>query len=126
MKKFRAVITCILSLFLCVVLAGCGAKENKDVSNSKYVGTWKATKITTNGEEATAEEVFGGDYIMELKSDGTYIGQAGGETSKGTWTETDDGPKIYEDGNTKGTVYKADGDTLVVNLVIAKVVFVKQ
>ncbi len=126
MKKIRAIMTCLLSVFLCVILVGCsGEKENKDVSNSKYVGTWKVVKIEAMGKEATAEEVFGGDYIMELKSDGTYTIQSGSNTEEGTWTETASGPKVYAEG-TKGAVYKANGDTLEIDMVIAKVQLKKQ
>lgn len=126
MKKIRAIMTCLLSVFLCVILVGCSSeKENKDVSNSQYVGTWKVVKIEAMGKEATAEEVFGGDYIMELKNDGTYTIQSGPNTDEGTWTETASGPKVYADG-TKGAVYKVKDGIMEIDMVIAKVQLQKQ
>lgn len=125
MKKIKMIMSCILTVFLCVILVGCGAKETEDVSNSQYVGTWKAVSVTAMGSESTAQEVFGGDFTLELKADGTYVTNAGTDTTNGTWTETKEGPKLYEEGNKDGAVYKADGDTLVIDMVFAKVVLEK-
>ena len=126
MKKIRAIMTCLLSVFLCVILVGCSSeKETKDVSNSPYVGTWKVVRVEAMGKETTAEEVFGGDYIMELKNDGTYTVQSGPNTESGTWTETAKGPKIYADGN-KGAIYKVTDGKMEIDLVIAKIQLEKQ
>ena len=77
MKKTRMLILCLLAALMCVLLAGCGSKEKTDVSGSQYVGTWNAVKITAAGKEVTAEEVFGGGFVLELKNDGTYTMTSG-------------------------------------------------
>ena len=124
MKRI-SVLVCLLSVMICLLLAGCGAKENSDVSNSQYVGTWKGEKLTAAGQEVTAQEVFGGDFFLELKNDGTYVMTAGQDVTEGKWTDTDKGPKVYADNN-KGAVYKVDGDTMEMDAVVAKVYLKKQ
>ena len=81
MKRI-SVLVCLLSVMMCLLLAGCGAKENSDVSNSQYVGTWKGEKLTAAGQEVTAQEVFGGDFFLELKNDGTYVMTAGQDVTE--------------------------------------------
>lgn len=125
MDKIKKLLVCLLIVSMCAGLAGCGAKENKDVSNSQYVGTWHAVKITAAGKEVTADEVFGGEFLLELKSDGTYVMSSGEEVQEGKWTETDQGPKVYNSEN-KGAVYKVEGSTMVVDLVFAKVYLEKK
>ena len=125
MKKTRMLILCLLAALMCVMLAGCGSKEKTYVSGSQYVGTWNAVKITAAGKEVTAEEVFGGGFVLELKNDGTYTMTSGTEMEEGKWAETDNGPKVYGKDN-KGAVYKVDGGTMQIDLIFAKVYLEKQ
>lgn len=98
MKKRSIAILCSLVIALsCVLLAGCGGGGNADVSESKYVGTWKAVSLSAFGEEDNADEVFDAELILVLNADGTAEFTSDGETATATWSETSDGFKIKGD-----------------------------
>ena len=42
MKKTIIVLAFAMAAMFCVLLAGCGSSDGGDLSDSKYVGTWKA------------------------------------------------------------------------------------
>ena len=108
-----AIMCCVALALSCVAIAGCGgnggSSEAADLSNSAYVGTWKATKATFQGEEVAIEEVLtDGDFILVLKEDGSVDVNAVGEESTAVWSETSDGIKVK--GDEINTTFKdADG-----------------
>ncbi|MBR3438914.1 MAG: hypothetical protein IKH13_05360 [Clostridia bacterium] len=72
MKKLLAVVLCVVLAGSCLVcLTSCG---KQDLSQSPYLGTWKATKATFKGEEQDINEVLkSGDFIITLNGDGTAL-----------------------------------------------------
>lgn len=101
MKKLLAVVLCVVLAGSCLVcFSSCG---KQDLSQSPYLGTWKATKATFKGEEQDINEVLkSGDFIITLNGDGTaYIDDADGP-STAQWKETGKGVKVKgDDINTK-------------------------
>ena len=102
MKKLFALVCTFALALACITLTGCGDKGGSDLTNSKYVGTWEATKATVADEETTVEEVLDGPFILELKGDGSCDATMGEDKIEATWSETGDGIK------TKGTSDKLD------------------
>ncbi|MBQ6265071.1 MAG: hypothetical protein IJK60_06440 [Clostridia bacterium] len=72
MKKALALI-CVLALAVSLVaLAGCGTKKPGVIpADSNYIGKWTAVSAEFKGESQNPEEVFGGEYTLELNADGT-------------------------------------------------------
>ena len=76
MKKRIFALVCGLAVAItCVLLVGCGGSDsggNKDLSGSKYVGTWSGQKASFQDTEVTVEEVLHGllpsNYILALSS----------------------------------------------------------
>ena len=67
MKKLLSLIIAALMLFSVLALTSCGGGSTEDLSDSKYVGTWKATSLEVMDESGEIE----GDIILTLNGDGT-------------------------------------------------------
>ncbi|MBP3851656.1 MAG: hypothetical protein J6D36_03845 [Erysipelotrichaceae bacterium] len=105
MKRIVSFISCFI---VCVcVLLGCG----KDMSGSKYVGMWKATKGEYSGVELSMEDL-NSEFTVELKDNGKAVVTFNGENGNGNWDETDNGVEVSDSQDT--FAFKADGDNLVV------------
>ena len=123
MKKKLAVLLSFV-MVLTFALAACGG-GSEDLSDSKYVGTWKAESMSIGD---TTEGIDGGEFTLTLNGDGTGVfvsTEDGGETetSDVTWQLTSDGFK------TKGDVkmtFKDDGDKIVTKILGADLIFVKE
>ena len=99
MKKLNSIICCLVLAVACVLLVGCGSKSSKptDMSNSAYVGTYKAVHADFLGEEVSVEEAVGSEMILALNADGTASLSAGTDVSNGTWSEVSGGVKVQGD-----------------------------
>ena len=102
MKKRIFALVCGLAVAItCVLLVGCGGSDsggNKDLSGSKYVGTWSGQKASFQDTEVTVEEVLHGPFIVVLNGDGTADVTMGEEANMtATWSETDKGVKVKGD-----------------------------
>ena len=118
MKK-KTIIALLLVIGLALTaFSACGSKN--DLSDSKYVGTWKCVKITMKDESGQLEH----DWVLEIKGDGTGIQKATGEEdSQFTWEPVDGGFKTK--GDLKLT-FKDDGDNIKTKLLGAEMIFEKQ
>ena len=121
-KRILSLLTAIL-VMSALVLTACGGGGNKevDLSDSKYVGTWKAAGISLGGETENLDD----EWIMTLKEDGTgtLTGTGEEENSEFTWQPTDGGFK------TKGDLkvaFKDDGDKIKTNILGVDLTFEKQ
>ena len=124
MKKLLNMLCSALLVMACVVMLGCSS-EKKDVSNSKYVGTWKAVSAEVMGQKMTIEEVLEDkEAILVLNNDGTGTLEASEDVSKFTWVETSEGPKASGDVNI--TFKENEDGQLVGDLMFAKLFFEKQ
>ena len=114
MKKALAIL-CVLALAASlVVLAGCGTKKPGVIpADSNYIGKWTAVSAQFKGEAQDPNEVFGGDYTLELNADGTGSLISSDDSGPLVWWITDDGIGTNVDNAKKDMKYKADGDKLV-------------
>ena len=96
MRKTIAVLCSLVLAVTCVLLVGCGG-GNADVSESKYIGTWKATSLTVASESMDMDEILGGEWTIELRGDGTAVVITPDETLEATWSETSNGVKVKGD-----------------------------
>lgn len=124
MKKFVAISVSIIMVFAVLALTACGGGgSSEDLSDSKYVGTWKGVEMAVADES----EEFQDDIILTINGDGTgtLVGSEEGETEESsfTWEPTSDGFK------TKGDVkmtFKDDGDKITSKIIGVTMVFEKQ
>ncbi len=93
MKKSVAVILCLVMMFSCLALSACGDGGKKDLSGSKYLGTWKAVSMTLKD----VEEPFTEECLLVLNADGTAEFTDTNEVTKCTWEETGNGLKLKGD-----------------------------
>ena len=108
MKK-KLVILISLAMVLTFALAACGG-GGEDLSDSKYVGTWKAESMSL-GEDS---ENFEGEYILTVNGDGTGTFSGEDDVSNFTWKPTSDGFKTNGDTKLK---FKDDGDGIVAKII---------
>ena len=103
MKKIIAVVICLILACSCLIgLSACG---KQDLSQSQYLGTWKATDASFRDEKQDIDEVLkDGDFIITLNGDGTATVDDGTGASSANWKETSKGVKVKgDDINTKMT-----------------------
>lgn len=119
MAKMKKIISLVLITVMAVsilALVSCGGGEKEDLSDSKYVGTWKISKMSLADES----EDFDEDWTLEIKGDGTGKSISKEETNDFTWKPIDGGFK------TKGDVkmtFKDDGDNIAGSLFGVKLIF---
>ena len=119
MKKI-VVLTLIAAMAVSMlVLVSCGGGEKEDLSDSKYVGTWKISKLSIADEADDFDE----DWTLEISGDGTGKSISKEETTEFTWKPVDGGFKTK--GDLKLT-FKDDGDNIVGDLFGVKLIFEKQ
>ena len=114
MKKALAIL-CVLALAVSLVaLAGCGAKKPGEIpADSPYIGKWVASSAQFKDEAQDPNEVFGGEYTLDLKADGTGTLSSSEESNPLVWWITKDGIGTNVDNAKKDMKYKADGDKLI-------------
>ena len=122
MKKTIIVLAVVMTALLCVILAGCGSSGGGDLSDSKYVGTWKAVSMSLGDEE----EPYDGECILTLNGDGTGVLEDGSgeeEATQFNWELTDEGFKTTGDMKMK---FVDNGDTISGKILGANLNFEKQ
>ena len=124
MKKLIMLVLAMVLTVSCLALTACGGGSSEDLSNSKYVGTWKIAEVTLKD----ASEELNIDYTLTLNEDGTgtflAVDENGQEDKSDiTWSLTDDGFKTK--GGTKLT-FTDDGDNIQTKMLGVGLVFVKQ
>ena len=127
MKKTLSYLLCVAVLVSCIMLTACSGKkkeESADLSNSKYLGTWKVSEVSILD---TSEELDDSDDLSQLTvtllEDGTGHMDDPEGVSSFTWTEIDGGFKT--EGDVKLT-FKDDGDGIKANIIGVDLHFVKQ
>ena len=91
MKKTIIILAFAMAVMFCVLLAGCGNSGGggADLSDSKYVGTWKAVNMSLEDESE--------DFGVAVDEEGVE------ETTTFTWEPTDEGFKTKGDMKLKFT-----------------------
>ena len=118
MKKHVPVILVILTLMVTLLLSGCGGKT-EDLSDSKYVGTWKFKEMTLADESGELPH----EWIIVVNGDGTGTSTSDGEEASFTWKPVSDGFKTS--GDLKVTFHD-DGDNITMKLLGVTMTFEKQ
>lgn len=123
MKKTIALLLSFM-MVLAFTLAACGDGGNADLSNSRYLGTWKAESVSVAEESG---DLDGGVWTLTLNGDGTgefvSIAEDGTEeVSNITWSEIDGGFKTKGDTKLKFT---DDGDGIKTSLLGVELHFVR-
>ena len=120
MKKLISIMIISIMVLSALALTACGGGSSEDLSDGKYVGTWKATAMEVLDESEAPD----GDWILTINGDGTgTLAAEGEEDSNFTWSPTDDGFKTK--GDMKLT-FKDDGDKIKANIIGVDLVFEKQ
>ena len=117
MKQKIAILLCAVMVLSCCLLAACGG--SKDLSGSKYVGTWKADSVSAFDEETSLDT----EWLLILNEDGSAVSTSEGETNTCSWHETSDGFKLT--GDVKLT-FEDDGDGIKTNVLGVDLHFSKQ
>lgn len=123
MKKTIALLLSLM-MILMFALSSCGG-GSEDLSDSKYVGTWRAESVSFAGESGDLE---GGVFKLTLNGDGTgtFVStdeDGKEEVSNVTWSLTSDGFKTKGDTKLK---FKDDGDDITTGFMGVDLRFVKE
>ena len=122
MKKLGIIAVALVLAITGVVFAACSKAPAEIPADSEYIGTWKALDISAANQSESADSALEDEWTITFNADGTYESTSG-ETTKGTWSITDEGVKMT--GDTKLTLTK-DGDKLATKVVGATITFEKQ
>ena len=123
MKKSISLLCCVIIASMGIILTGCGnSSNNKDSENSgekyadsPYVGTWEAKVAEYEGVKYDAEEAIGGAALM-IDEDGTAIYFGGGTRIDDKWEPTEDGLKLWKEGENEQTFFIYKDDMLIVDV----------
>lgn len=121
MKRSISAVLTLLLVLSTLLFAACGGGSSKaDLSDSKYVGTWKVSHMQLKDETGELEH----DWTLTLNGDGTgeFYDEEEGAT-KITWELTKDGFKTK--GDTKLT-FEDDGDNIKTKIIGVDLIFEKQ
>ncbi|WP_027868537.1 hypothetical protein [Eubacterium sp. AB3007] len=127
MKKLMTLAVAAIMVVSALTLTACGGggSSDQDLSDSKYVGTWKSVSFELMDESESPEE--GEEIFMTLNGDGTgtMTGTSEGEeeTSDFTWEPTSNGFKTKGDLKLKFT---DDGDKIKATVIGVDMIFEKQ
>ena len=125
MKKRIITALCLLMAVSCFVLVGCGSSSSssssapQDLTNSKYLGTWKAVSLTMGDKSGAIDQ----EMLLVLNADGTAAFTSENETDECKWQETSDGIKLTDGVSME---FKADGDALITSVFGTDLRFEKQ
>lgn len=121
MKKTLTMLAAAFLVFSALVLVGCGGNSSStaDLSNSKYVGTWKATTMSLLDDSTGIDD----ELTLVLNADGTAQMIDAEKTQELTWSETSDGFKTK--GDTKLT-FVDDGDNIKTKMLGVDIIFERQ
>ena len=119
MKRKLALLICMIMVLSCISLTACSFGGDQDLSDSKYVGTWKLSSLSFQDDSEAFEE----DYTLILTGDGKgqFIDEEG--ESNITWSLTNDGFKTK--GDTKLT-FTDDGENIKTKVIGVELIFEKQ
>ena len=118
MKQQFVSVLCLL-LIAGMVLCACGKSGSQDVSNSKYIGSWKA--VTISFKDLTDD--YTDECTLTLNGDGTAVFFIEGEETRCGWEETGSGLKLT--GESKMS-FTADGDALLFKIAGSELRFERQ
>ena len=91
MKKRTIALICCIALAV-FALAACGG------SDSKYAGTWKATKAAASGIEVSIDAIGEITLTLENGGDGTF--SYNGQSESISWEESSSGITLKAEGQT--------------------------
>lgn len=120
MKRSISAALTLLLVLSALLFAACGGGSSKaNLSDSKYVGTWKASAMALKGES----EDLGAEWTLTLNADGSgeYVDEEG--TTTITWELTSGGFKTK--GDTKLT-FTDDGDNIKCKIIGVDMIWEKQ
>ena len=114
MKKILAIVLCVILTGACLAcLSACG---KQDLSQSTYLGTWKATGAKFKGEDVDIKEALtSGDLIITLNGDGTAVIDDADGISNAEWKETGSGIKLK--GGSYNTKLTWTGDSFDMSII---------
>ena len=98
MKK-RISLLMVCMMVIVTMATACGGK---DLSNSKYVGTWVGKTAEYEGMEISVETLFG-DFNFTLEGNGKATAHVDGEDKTGKWDETEKGIILDDEMNSLRT-----------------------
>lgn len=120
MKKPISIVVVLLMISSMFLFTSCGGSSNTDVSDSKYIGTWKASTMALKDES----EELSHDWLLTLYGDGTgqFVDDEDG-VSDIKWELTDNGFRTKGDTKLKFT---DDGDNIKTKILGVDLIFEKQ
>ncbi len=119
MKKKTVLILGLILVLSFTMLTACGGGgSSEDLSDSKYVGTWKAANMSLGEETGEFED----EVLLIVNPDGTGQMTQGDEVSEFKWTPKDDGFKVT--GDVK-TTFKDEEGGIVAKVIGVELHFVK-
>ena len=119
MKRTISISVILLMTTLMFLLTACGGNSSTDLSDSKYVGTWKASTMSLKDESESLSE----EWTLTLNGDGTGQFVSTEETTDITWVLTDSGFKTKGDTKLKFT---DDGDNIKTKILGVDLIFERQ
>ena len=99
MKKTIILICCIIIASMGIALTGCGSSDEGDkYADSPYVATWELEDAELDGVKVDDAEALLGSIAIMINEDGTAIFMGNGVRIDDLWEPTEDGLKLWKEG----------------------------
>lgn len=97
MKKKIVLLCCIIIASMGIILTGCGSSSEK-YADSPYEGTWELSEAEYEGVKVDDAEALLGSMSIMFNTDGTAIFMGNGVRIDDQWEATEDGLKLWKEG----------------------------
>ena len=124
MKKTIIVLCCVIIASIGIVLTGCGSSgSDKDAESSSdkyadspYVGTWEPSEAELDGVKVDDPDALLGSISVMINEDGTAIFMGNGVRIDDLWEPTEDGLKLWKEGEDGAEYFVYEDGKLVLEL----------
>ena len=116
-KKTIIMLICVLIASMGIVLTGCGNSSSGDkYADSPYVGTWEPSEAELDGVKVDNPDALLGSISVMINEDGTAIFMGNGVRIDDLWEPTEDGLKLWKEGEDGAEYFVYEDGKLVLEL----------
>ena len=116
-KKTIIMLICVLIASMGIVLTGCGNSSSGDkYADCPSVGPWEPSEAELDGVQVDDPDALLGSISVMINEDGTAIFMGNGVRIDDLWEPTEDGLKLWKEGEDGAEYFVYEDGKLVLEL----------